>query len=331
MLRHPFFLFGLRLAFGLTILGLAIHVVDWKAVATAVVSIDPLWLFLAFLFTTACSIVIPAIITSQTLRAGNLDLRLGELVRINFAMRFYVLTLPHAVTVGMRWQRYRGANKGRGWQIAALILFERIVQFTVVVVFALLFLHVVGSDLPETFRFLLPVSGVMSLVGLVVLLSFLSCRVFSLASSVTTALIRFSPQLFATRIERLTAAISDYQRLQNKHVIFVFFWSVCAHLMFVASAYFVARGMSISIGFADLGWMRSVIFLLTVLPITVGGLGVREVGFATLLYLHEVDKSQALAFPLILLAIQLMLGFIGALLEGRQMFARREGSSDAGS
>jgi hypothetical protein len=88
---------------------------------------------------------------------------------------------------------------------------------------------------------------------------------------------------------------------------------VLGHILFVSSAVIVSRGLGIDVSFYDIGWMRSAVFLLTVLPLTVGGIGIREAGFAGLLYLYGVDRPTALAMPVVLLAIQVTIGAIGAI------------------
>ncbi len=326
---RPYAIFALRMLIGVGMLAVAIKLVDADVLFDAMVSIRPLWFFMAIVVSALASIVVPAIITRTILKAGNFALRLGDLVKINFAMRFYVLTLPHVVTVGMRWLRYRGPTKGKGWEVAALILFERVVQFTVLVLSTLCFLLVGQDRLPEGLEILIPVSFAFSVLGIFVLASFLSSTAFTWMRTLSKKLLVFAPEFVSRRVELLTAAIADYQRLGNRHVSSVLVWSVIAYMLTISSAYMVSVGMNVGLGFADIGWIRSVVFLLMVLPITVGGIGVREIGFATLLYFYGVDESRALAFPLILLAIQLLLGLIGAVIECVRLISARKTDTNA--
>lgn len=307
--------FGLRLAFGICVLVAAFQIVDFHTVLTAIGSLDPRVFALAFLLSALGTIFVPAIITSHSLKVGDMRIGLWKLIKINFVMRFYVLTLPHAITVGMRWHRYRGPQKGKGWQAAALIIFERIAQFTVVVLLAFVFLLMSSPDLPDVLRPLIPVSGLFVVLGLFAFMIFVSQPAFDLAYPLLVFISKRMPHAIAGRFNRLIGAVSDYQRIGKPQVAFVLLWTFAWHALFVLSAYVVCLGMGIAISFPDVGWMRSVVLLMTVLPITVGGIGVRAVGFAVLLHLYGVEQSLALAMPLVLLSIQLLLGMVGALLE----------------
>ena len=66
---------------------------------------------------------------------------------------------------------------------------------------------------------------------------------------------------------------------------------------------------------AALVWIVSTVSLLNLLPITLGGLGVREGAYALLLEQQGVPFSQGLAISLIVSGMFLLLGSIGGVLE----------------
>ena len=312
--RH-YVLFTLRLIFGVSILVAAFQIGDLRSVIGAVRTLDASTFLVAFAVSTAGTIVLPAIVTSRTLRVGDVRVGLWDLIKINFAMRLYLLFLPHVVTVAMRWARYRGEQQGKGWQVAAMLLFERVVQFVAVVSFGFVFLVVSYADLPKTFRTLVVWSGLLTLLASTLLLMFISPRFFSVATPFIKFAVRRTPRRFSGRIERFVAAIADFQKIGHRSILFVLTWSVASYGLFVLSAFIVSQGLAIGVSFADIGWMRSAVLLLSILPITVGGLGVREVGFAMILHFYGVDESLALGLPLVLLAFTLLMGLIGAGLE----------------
>jgi uncharacterized membrane protein YbhN (UPF0104 family) len=197
------------------------------------------------------------------------------------------------------------------------------VQGAVVVVFAFVFLLIAGDTLPASLRILRPLSGLLSLASVLVLIAFLSRRAFDVVRPVVDHVSGRAPRSIAGRVERLRTAIAEYHTLENRRVAFVLLWSVAGHLLFILSALVISAGLEMDVSFVDLGWMRSTVVLLTVLPITVGGIGVREASFGALLHLYGVDRSRALAFPLLLLAVQLMIGLLGAMLEAFRLFSHR--------
>jgi len=308
--------FWLRLAFGVTVLLLLVFgVADFDAVAQTLRTLHPATFLIALAGNAVATVVVPALVTSHTLRAGSLRIPIGELMRINLALRFYVLVLPHAVTWGIRWLRYRGERPGHGWQAAALIVFERVIQFAVLVFFAFFFLLWAGSGVPTSLRVLVPVSAVCCLVGLLSALMFVSPRLHCMAIPIIRAVARRSPRFLAQRIDRMLEAVAAHQQLSHRRVAAVVGWTVVAHLLSVTMAYLISLELRLPADYAAIAWMRSAVVVVSMLPVTVGGIGIREAGFAGLLYIHGADASDALALPLSLLAIQLLIGLTGAAVE----------------
>lgn len=313
--------FFVRLTFGIGLLTMAVAYVDFDALLVAVIRIDIFTFCVALIVSGIGTIILPALVTKRTLSVGNIRLSSWELIKINLAMRFYVLTLPHAITVGMRWHRYN-RGQGKGWEIATLLLFERIVQLIAVVSFAFIFLSISSPKLPSSFQMLIPISVGLCILGLLLFFVFVSKNIFELADPLISFVSASLPSVLKQRIARLRIAIIDYQRLGSRGTGFIvcctFGWYFCL----VLSGYAVSNGLDTGLYFADVGWMRSTIFLLTLLPITVGGIGVREAGFALLFELHGIGYSAGLAFGLILLAIQLLLGLLGLLIETYRIIAK---------
>ncbi|MSQ10029.1 MAG: flippase-like domain-containing protein [Dehalococcoidia bacterium] len=90
-------------------------------------------------------------------------------------------------------------------------------------------------------------------------------------------------------------------------------------LLFQASVYGANYMVVVSVGaplsLAALLWIVSTVSLLNLLPITLGGLGVREGAYALLLEQQGVPFSQGLAISLIASGMFLLLGSIGGVLE----------------
>ena len=90
------------------------------------------------------------------------------LVMINLAMRFYVLVLPRAIALAIRWQRYRA--HGGGHHATALMVFERIVQLLVYGLAALVMLSLdpVAGEAARTSFFSLAAIVLLSFVAVLV-------------------------------------------------------------------------------------------------------------------------------------------------------------------
>lgn len=77
----------------------------------------------------------------------------------------------------------------------------------------------------------------------------------------------------------------------------------------------IVRELQIPLSWLTIIWIRSLILILGMLPISIGGFGIREVSLVYLLGFYGVDKETALAYSFILLSISVGVGLIGGVLE----------------
>jgi uncharacterized membrane protein YbhN (UPF0104 family) len=74
-----------------------------------------------------------------------------------------------------------------------------------------------------------------------------------------------------------------------------------------------------------MGWVRSVVVVLTLLPISIGGVGVREGVLVVTLATFGVPAHEALAFSILVFATTILApGLAGGVVEGAQWLARGE-------
>jgi uncharacterized membrane protein YbhN (UPF0104 family) len=101
------------------------------------------------------------------------------------------------------------------------------------------------------------------------------------------------------------------------------------HSLIVLTFYFLAKSLEIDISLVTMGWVRSAVTLITMLPVTIGGIGLRETAmllFLTPFGIQEV-RAVALAF-LIFIFVLLIPGLIGGLLETWRVTLNRSASAD---
>lgn len=84
--------------------------------------------------------------------------------------------------------------------------------------------------------------------------------------------------------------------------------------LWLTSIVIVARGLGIEAAIAPLVFAAAVVAVASILPVSIGGIGVRETGYALLLAAHGVDTSQAIALGVAQYALLLPIMVVGALL-----------------
>lgn len=78
--------------------------------------------------------------------------------------------------------------------------------------------------------------------------------------------------------------------------------------------YLLSRGLQLRIGFFDWSWIVGALTLALFLPVTIGGLGVREGTLIGILALYGYEKETAIALSFMAFSFVLMLAIIGAAL-----------------
>ncbi len=304
---------ALRLAITAGILAAVFASVDLRQVGSALASVDPGDALLALVATCAAGIILPSLSTRLILHTARIEMTLLELIKLNIAVRFYTVFMPRGVATGVRWYRYR--KRGSGHEAGALIAFQQMLSIGVAVLSISLFLGLERHGLPVESEELWWISLLLSSGMGVALLPFLSSRFSGILHRL---LLRFEtrlpPRIFrmATRIWK---AVTAYHQLRPAALGMLLLLALLAYCGFIFAGYYLARGMSLSIPLIGIAWMRSAVFLMTLFPLTIGGLGLREAGFVAFMHLYGVAAPEALGYALLLFAMQVVIALAGALLE----------------
>jgi hypothetical protein len=123
--------------------------------------------------------------------------------------------------------------------------------------------------------------------------------------------------LLSSAISRLVTIINCFRRLSSNSIAFILTLSLTSQVLGVVVYYLLALALNIEISFFAMGWIRCAVVLITMIPISISGLGVREGSLLLLLKPYGVDNDESLAFSFLIFIITVvMIGVIGGLLEG---------------
>jgi uncharacterized protein (TIRG00374 family) len=104
----------------------------------------------------------------------------------------------------------------------------------------------------------------------------------------------------------------------------VFVLGVIAQGMRAISIWFLAQGMDLGLGFASLLVLCPILFLVTVVPVSLNGIGLREATFVVVLRGADVGREDAFALGLAFFAVGVLTGGLGGLaLLRRAVWAHR--------
>ncbi|MBX4210352.1 flippase-like domain-containing protein [Candidatus Parcubacteria bacterium] len=115
-------------------------------------------------------------------------------------------------------------------------------------------------------------------------------------------------------VTTLTESIQIY-RGKYKALFLSFISSTFFHILYILGAFLLARSLAIHVSVADIAWALIIINIAIFVPISIAGLGVRELGFSYLFGLLGINAAQATSLSLLLFVAGLANMALGGLLE----------------
>ena len=91
--------------------------------------------------------------------------------------------------------------------------------------------------------------------------------------------------------------------------------SFSRQLLDIFGIFLISQALGLSLDILVYGWIRAVEVVVTSLPVSFAGAGLREMTFLTLLKSIGVAPAQALALPVLLTLAKICVGLLGGLVE----------------
>ncbi len=279
--------------------------VDWSQVLREISTLS-WWAIIAAIFLQTFSFVWGNCRWWAILRTHNLDLGFLDLLRQYFIGGFFNNLLPTS-TGGDLFRMYYMYNRGYGAAlVASPIIVERVVGLVILIGMAVIALPFIRAD-------------AQIVHGLQV--SFTSAFLFLLAGLVLmywrrtywpihNFFERWSRIKVIQALLNITEAVHQY--LQKPLLVWwLVFFTLLLQLGEVVLFYILGNGLGSDMTFTAYLVMVPVVFVLASLPITVGGLGVREMAVVTLFAAAGMSDSHATTIALLFIPILFIAGLPG--------------------
>lgn len=205
--------------------------------------------------------------------------RIRELFRTNLIGQYYSLLLPGQIAGEVAKAFHLSRNESGTGEIAASITIDKITGLV----------------------------GAVFVVGIFGLLM--------TAMPISKMIIGVLVALAVAAVAALYVARIIWQRFTFKtKIIFAsILFGVAYQLFSVVVTMLIARDVGIMVSFYDWCWMLSLLSIALLLPITLGGLGLREATLVGLLALFSVPSEKALALSFVLFGIQIAVSALGGI------------------
>ncbi|MBX0331034.1 flippase-like domain-containing protein [Oscillochloris sp. ZM17-4] len=308
MRRRPALLFSAKVLFSLALLAALLYTVDFAELWLAAknIRVGLLLLAVGMFFPTQ---LLSAYRWYYLLRILGARLSYGTVVRYTFLGQFSALFLPgqisgdivRATAIAQKDQQYA--------QSFLSLLLDKLTFLFAISLFA--FIGAQSSPVLAHFpglRIASAAIAALSLAGVILCAMYRDRRL-------PTWLMGLWPKthgILARGLKQIVGLVA-VPRLSISAITWMVLCALGLQVVNTVGSYVLARSMNVMV--APLDWMavNAVVAIIQILPISIGGLGVREGTFVFLLSFYGVSASHALAFSLItfiLVALLVTLGWI---------------------
>jgi len=100
--------------------------------------------------------------------------------------------------------------------------------------------------------------------------------------------------------------------LKNPRIfIYALLLSVVIHIFWFGVNYFIALFLQIKISFIDISIISSLVWFITAIPISISGIGIREISYISLLKTYGVSTEVAMGLSLYVFLVTIVTGLLG--------------------
>ena len=302
-------------ALSVGLLAYVVATVPMHEAAEALLSALPAWAFGGLAAVLAAQLI-NALQMRSILASQGMAFSVWQVVGINVISTFYGLLFPGSLAGGViRWHHF-SMPEGKRAQAFASIVFSRGVEIVTMLGFGIVFWYLSDTDRSSASVI---ATLLFALAAIVSIIMFLASQAQQRMLGAALSRIPMARRLRDAILE-VSASLAEFGRHGNRHLLQ--FLSLCIVRNAFAVTAFVsfARALGIDVPFADLGWVRSAIDLLLILPISIAGLGVRDASLVALMTPLGVMSSTAIAFSFLLLGVTLLNAMIGGLVEALRVY-----------
>lgn len=242
------------------------------------------------------------------------QLPFSDIVAIEFSSLFYRVFVPGGTLASLA-VRFLKLQKHTGDPARALAcvgvdrLFATFALLAVGVVFVLLHQQTIADRVGIALitLLILTLAGYKAAVG------------GDVGRLLRAALMRLRLNGLAESASRTVSALTEFGRLRPGRLAVVISLSLACQLIGVASFFLLAVSLGMSTELVVLGWIRTVVILATMLPVSFLGLGIRDLALLSLLRGQGVSQELSLAMAVLMFfTTVLFVAGIGGLVEVKQ-------------
>jgi uncharacterized protein (TIRG00374 family) len=303
---------ALRIGFSVALLAIVLWKIPVDAFLSHLSGVDLVPMFASYLLIPIMG-YIDANRTKMMTDLQGMTLNVNAIVRISFITSFYSLFLPGYLAGGViRWHRL-ARHDGKPAQAAAIVVFGRVIGTLVSV--GIGFTCWALDAQART----VPVYGLI-LAAMFVAMLFAYWLLFgsgARAKSLADALLRqaWLPGVVTSKLGKFLHSGGLFDQLGVRRIASTVGLLIVHELIGITSFYLLSVALDMHLSFIAIGWVRCYIMLITMLPLTMMGIGVRDGSLIVFLSTYGIAPALAVSYSMLLLGRTFILGMLGGLSE----------------
>lgn len=327
IVKRPWVIRSLQIAFALSVFFLLFTHIDFQKVVISLGLVDVRYVLLIFGF----YFIIRYVLAYQmSFGLAPLDMKFStfDLFRFIVIASFYSLILPgDLVAGGATWYKLsRSDNKGI--EAGALITYFRLVNTLMLVAVGLLSMWADVTLDSEVLKGIVAAT----FVGLII------CSIPLFSKRALTLIEHMGrrwrqrlpvPSRLASKIQTAWKTVHAFQSLSTSRALLIILTlGLVTQVLQTVNYYFYAMSLSLHISLFALTWIRTIVTILQMIPISFAGLGVREVSLIALLQQYGISRAEALSLALVMFAMKVVTGLVAGIFEGWDILSRHRVTGD---
>lgn len=232
--------------------------------------------------------------------------------KISLVTTFYGLFLPGTLAGGaVRWYKISKVDNKPAESLTAIVYDRFITTLGVIMIGAIFWLVERRIHTNQE----------MGLILFVALIVFVATYILAFNGKMASCIVKmndamvFIPEFVREKIKKILVSSMDYRKISKKKHIEIFIVTILFDICGILSVYLFSLALNLPLTFVQLGWIRSIVSILSMLPISFAGIGVREGSMIFLLQAYGIEPADAIALSFLILSGGIVLALCGGLIE----------------
>lgn len=268
------------------------------------------WFAIALIF-ILISLSLMSVRMKLMMQTQKINISLWDVFQIRLISFYYKLFIPGGAlaNIGILFYKFTQIRKDQKPEIISAIMFDRILATIGLSLLGLLCILISKPNLPPI------LISMLSLIFISTLAFIIFASNEKVSNIIEEYLNKYNNEVSA-KFTKFLYTINEFRKLTKPDLFCLIILAFMPHIFGIFAFAAISQSMGLHLSLLDWGWIRSVVILGTMLPISLAGIGIRDGILIFVLHQYSVTANTAWALSfLVLAATALWPAFLGLILE----------------